>query len=701
MILRSTNSRSGLRREGGNTLLIVLSVAAILLPIIWTAVYFASVQQRTVTVSQDWNSGMAVIEAGIEEAFAHLNTDCKIESTAAWNANDWSQSGDTFSLPPRYFADGSFYQVQIITNGGGATAKTPDIVCIGGVQTRFGVRGYANASGQSGPQFATVSASQEVERTNNFIKRQVRVRASQWGWPDFGQLGGTGVGVNGSITAFDSSGTSSYWGHFMPSLASGDAVVGSVNGDISLSPNSETYGSVVTSPNNSVTGSGSVGDTNWVDSGTDGVQPGHYNNNLEMEMPQIPSEPSVATMEGWSTLFTCSTNCTVSFIRPATTNGTWIETNVNPLTVGIMVPGGFVHTNTNAVYYSTTYTTIPRPPTGFQLITNTFTGIGNVPANSIEITNWLISPYWATNLAENVTTAAQNPLAGTYITSQSTGPSGLAYDNYKSGGGIFVVTNPVAYTSTSCGEQIPSTAYSGTLTTDKVNGPACYNPGGGGDKIYSTNFTYHHIAKKVFQRGANTNYMVYYTNWSYGETIYGYYGPRTNAETVVHTYEYIAPGGDWQLPSLDLSGDEKFLITGGKNRIYVPGQFSIRGRAQIIIAPGSSVEFYMGDRVDLGGNGIANEDDKASSLLIYGLDTCTEMNISGNARLTAGILAPNADIQINGGGSRGLIVGAICGASITSNGNPVDFANDKDLARHISTPFYATEWAEETVGYTP
>jgi len=185
-------------------------------------------------------------------------------------------------------------------------------------------------------------------------------------------------------------------------------------------------------------------------------------------------------------------------------------------------------------------------------------------------------------------------------------------------------------------------------------------------------------------------------------TTYSYYGPRTNNLTVTDTYKYIASGNDYYMASLSLSGQQKMLISGGANRIYVAGRVSITGQGQIVIAPGSSVIFYVGGDGNFAGNGVLNEDDKAVNLQIFGLPTCTSMSLSGNGRFTGVIYAPNADFTFNGGGNNGQFIGALVAKSITVNGvHGMDFIYDEALGGQFAVAYRPTAWKEEAVGTLP
>jgi len=183
--------------------------------------------------------------------------------------------------------------------------------------------------------------------------------------------------------------------------------------------------------------------------------------------------------------------------------------------------------------------------------------------------------------------------------------------------------------------------------------------------------------------------------------MYRYITPRYVPEDVTHTYKYIASGGNWRLPSLSLTGQEKMLIE-GNTTLYVEGTVDIKGGAAcIILAPGAKLKLYLGGDAAIGGGGMVNEDDKSYNMLIYGLEGCKNIDLNGCAYFCGGILAPNAALSINGQGTGGLFVGAATADTVTTNGG-VNVAGDDAMGDHLEPVFYAaSRWKEEDPGTTP
>jgi Tfp pilus assembly protein PilX len=128
--------------------------------------------------------------------------------------------------------------------------------------------------------------------------------------------------------------------------------------------------------------------------------------------------------------------------------------------------------------------------------------------------------------------------------------------------------------------------------------------------------------------------------------------------------------------------DSDLVITGnGTIRIYVNGAINLGGSDDITITPspaGSTlkVEFYVKNSVDLLGNGIINPSQKPTDLFIYGLPTCTSVQVSGTADFKGAIYTPNATTTLNGGAR---IDGSLVANTINAVGT-IDFHYDEALA---------------------
>jgi hypothetical protein len=147
-------------------------------------------------------------------------------------------------------------------------------------------------------------------------------------------------------------------------------------------------------------------------------------------------------------------------------------------------------------------------------------------------------------------------------------------------------------------------------------------------------------------------------------------------------YDYGIGSGNYQLTSLNMSGNQKLLVY-GKGRLLVNGTVDITGNAFIEILPNQSLQMYGGvnpnTSVNLGGNGVINRTGNAMKFQYYGLPNNTSLAFGGNAAFVGVIYAPNANFTLGGGGSTTYdFVGAAMTKTVTMNGH-FKFHYDENL----------------------
>jgi hypothetical protein len=143
-----------------------------------------------------------------------------------------------------------------------------------------------------------------------------------------------------------------------------------------------------------------------------------------------------------------------------------------------------------------------------------------------------------------------------------------------------------------------------------------------------------------------------------------------------------------------LSSSEKILVQGNV-KLYVPGDFRMSGSSQIIIGTNSSLTFYAGGNVDLGGSGVMNRTGNATNLTINGLASCTSIKYTGSSDFSGTIYAPYAYVELTGGGSTDLhFSGSVVAGSIKVSGH-TQVHYDESLLQLPSGPhYYASSWRE-------
>lgn len=156
---------------------------------------------------------------------------------------------------------------------------------------------------------------------------------------------------------------------------------------------------------------------------------------------------------------------------------------------------------------------------------------------------------------------------------------------------------------------------------------------------------------------------------------------------------------DYKVSNLNLSGNSTLRIA-GPVRIVVDGDVTIRGNARIILEEGASVEFYVNGDFDIAGNGIVNDstNPRPKDMLVYGTNTTVggqDIKLGGNAVLYGAVYAPNANIElVGGGGGSGRLFGAAVGHTIFMNGT-FQFHYDETLPEDIGDDSYAmASWRE-------
>jgi len=132
------------------------------------------------------------------------------------------------------------------------------------------------------------------------------------------------------------------------------------------------------------------------------------------------------------------------------------------------------------------------------------------------------------------------------------------------------------------------------------------------------------------------------------------------------------------LDAINLSGPQTLTLAGNADgsqtyiEIYVTGNISLTGNAQLTVAPGVSATIYFKGNVDIAGNGILNKNKQPGDLQLYGVQPDTGqnpyVNLGGNGEITAAVYAPGHDVTVNGGGTDGHVFGSVVGETVTMTG---------------------------------
>ena len=292
--------------QHGSVLLISLFTAVILGVTLASYLILTQSQNISITRSQQWNSAIALAEAGAEEALAQLNRNAPYfdpaEGTNNLASNGWTSTGSGYLSPRRYLGQ-DYYDATITFNG-----VTPLVYATGTVamansyayapQAMFAVAGVTGDSGWS--------YKSRTVKVNTKINSLFSVAMAAKETIDL-------KGNNVSSDSFDSADPNYSNGGLYPF---GDLNKTKDNGDICTDAviidslnigNANLKGKAKTGPGGTIAigPNGSVGDRAWVEGGNKGIKPGWSANDFNVYFPDVTlpsatwySPPAGATING-------------------------------------------------------------------------------------------------------------------------------------------------------------------------------------------------------------------------------------------------------------------------------------------------------------------------------------------------------------------------------------------------------------------
>ncbi|MGZ8939977.1 MAG: DUF7305 domain-containing protein [Limisphaerales bacterium] len=160
------------------------------------------------------------------------------------------------------------------------------------------------------------------------------------------------------------------------------------------------------------------------------------------------------------------------------------------------------------------------------------------------------------------------------------------------------------------------------------------------------------------------------------------------------------------LSSITISGGDTLTFTGHPSgsttfiEIYVTGEISATGNSQIVVQPGVRAKIFFAGNVDITGNGLVNINNQPGDLLMYGITPANsdsrQVEIGGNGYLSAAVYAPDFDVDIHNGGTRGTVFGSFVGKSVKMSG-VTDLHYDEALgAGGVINSYKIVSWFEDT-----
>jgi len=229
---------------------------------------------------------------------------------------------------------------------------------------------------------------------------------------------------------------------------------------------------------------------------------------------------------------------------------------------------------------------------------------------------------------------------------------GKAVSNYKLADGIHVDTAHI-YGSAAVGAGGSVTVASGSV------GDLTWYPGHSGAQAGSTN---DYASVEFFDESApftsgftpvHGSYPVGGTNygWQFGDGNYYYSGTLQFADTAIVT---------------------------GHAVLYVTQACKTSGSGFIYLAPGASMQVYVGTEFNVSGSGVVNGTQKASNFGVHGLNTCTKVVISGSSAFIGTVNAPYAAFTFSG--SAGAFGSFIANTITISGGAAVHYDEALDTS---------------------
>jgi hypothetical protein len=173
---------------------------------------------------------------------------------------------------------------------------------------------------------------------------------------------------------------------------------------------------------------------------------------------------------------------------------------------------------------------------------------------------------------------------------------------------------------------------------------------------------------------APTSFDQIYTNVS-GTVDLG----TSGSTTVIRASEIVNKDGE----VTQILGDVTLVVT---------GDIDIKG--EITIDNDSSLTVYVDGDVGIGGEGVLNQSGFSKNLIMYGTGSSQTIKLHGNGAIQAAIFAPNADLELKGGGGTGVFIGAVVAETVFFNGD-YEFHYDEDLEKvGLSDVYSVDRWRE-------
>jgi hypothetical protein len=292
-------SRSKRAEEKASVFLVAMGMTALFALVLSSYLTLVAGQADSVSRSQNYDTAIPVAEAGVEEALALIN---KNGGATTWTnslaSDGWSTMTASNTTTKSNLVFGANYYLVTVSNPPSGTPTITSTAVVPYIEHAWGAQMNTNT---------TSPASTVV------LERTIQIQTTQS--PQYGgglvAKGDITFSGGASVDSFNSMNTNlSVNGQYSATKRDDKATVGTngkVHAAIVGNGSVNIYGYVDTGPGGTVVTSGnvSIGDMNWVNGGTNGIEPSRSNDNFNVTFPDvaIPSAtfaltPSSGTIAG-------------------------------------------------------------------------------------------------------------------------------------------------------------------------------------------------------------------------------------------------------------------------------------------------------------------------------------------------------------------------------------------------------------------
>jgi len=338
-------------RQQGMTYMTVVITMIVVGTMLAAYLSLVSVQGNLAMRSQNWNRSIPIVEAGVEEGFAHLNNNSTPDASGVVDvsklvADGWSVSpyyvGSTTGPWVKWgYMDGDWYYV-MIDSWDGTTNYFPTIMAASYVLQNDAFTGHRdhnysvsmNGSSGSSAFLAAINPSQfpDLGAGSQYSRRLVSCGLTNN--PIFVKaiVARHGIDINGNDVFTDSYdsripaySTNGRWDSTKRrdhgDIASNDTVTNTINAG-----NANIYGRIATGPNGTISigPNGKVGDIAWQNDGSShGIKPGYSTDDMNVEFPDVVMPTNIT----WSAMPSGGTVGGVTYDYIFNSSGYYIKTS--------------------------------------------------------------------------------------------------------------------------------------------------------------------------------------------------------------------------------------------------------------------------------------------------------------------------------------------------------------------------------------